>query len=776
MRYGVRTWVAWMVTISTLASRAGAQELSTGKWLVDLGRDYPLSAQAGFSETDGQIALLFMQAAQRVEPELAEAYHWSYDLLSALGREAEALENLGRYVALQPDDQPAYLDWIDLNLRSLQTVEQRVDFCRKQLDRKDRPAEILSHLHRRLAEMFFNRGDLGSADTEAAGAVEAYPCNFSAMVLLEQLRTEPTGPAAQVQSLLRVLACNPGDLESTRRLADLLYLENLPAEAVRWYQHAIRLYERIPPYTVPPELQLAKASALIDAGNFEPAEQILRAVNESHPDRVDGKLVSARLAEKRGDPAAAKRHIEAASEKVKFLLANAGPSTPLDPDLVAEVAWFFAHYDPQPAEAEKLARAVLAERPDSPVAKRALGSALRQTGRGDEAIKILEPLADTDIWAAIELALALDSHSRSFQARAYLQAAGTQPATGEQRAALAALGVPASSSAPATRPATADIRTALEDFDAAVLEYPLDTSKYLFVTIRPAETDFLPGRPWWCDFEIKNSGPFAVTLGAGQMTDAELLCTVETTGDRRRTSGATLRVSLNRKVRLAPGERISLRQTLDIGTIRAGMIGTPQMDHQVSVSAILAPVMTSDQQGQPMWRAGLGGMELGPVRFRRRALGVNRETLDKIIGVVRSGAAPDRIRAVELLAMLLAEQQHLAAGRLKYNAARLNTDTLQNAILDRLGDPDWSVRVRVVEGLRWFLLDQAATQQAMRLLNDAHWLVRGLALRMLTDHYAEKFASVLQRHAENDPDPWVRRLAAALRERTLNKTAATQPE
>lgn len=260
------------------------------------------------------------------------------------------------------------------------------------------------------------------------------------------------------------------------------------------------------------------------------------------------------------------------------------------------------------------------------------------------------------------------------------------------------------------------------------------------------------------------------------MTDAELLCTVETTGDRRRTSGATLRVSLNRKVRLAPGERISLRQTLDIGTIRAGMIGTPQMDHQVSVSAILAPVMTSDQQGQPMWRAGLGGMELGPVRFRRRALGVNRETLDKIIGVVRSGAAPDRIRAVELLAMLLAEQQHLAAGRLKYNAARLNTDTLQNAILDRLGDPDWSVRVRVVEGLRWFLLDQAATQQAMRLLNDAHWLVRGLALRMLTDHYAEKFASVLQRHAENDPDPWVRRLAAALRERTLNKTAATQPE
>ncbi len=776
MKFCARMWIALIAIISALTTPAGAQELTTGKWLVDLGRDYPLSAQAGLSETDGQIALLFMEAARRIEPELAEACHWSYDLLSALGREPEALENLGHYVALQPDDQPAYLDWVDLNLRNQQIAEQRVEFCREQLERKQQPAEVLSHLHRRLAELYFNRGDLGPAEQEAAAAVEAYPCNISAVTLLEQLRAKPTGPAAHVQYLLRVLACNPADIESTRRLADLLCWEGLSEEADRWYRHAVSLHERIPPYTAPPELRLARASALLDADRIEPAEQILRQINESHPDRIDGQLLNARLAEKHGDPATARRYIETASDKIKFLLANAGPSTPLDPDLVADMAWFFAHYDPQPAEAEKLARSALADRPDSPVAKRALGSALRQTERIDEAVKLLEPLADTDMWAAIELARSLEKKARSDEARTLLTRLTTQPANGEQWAALAALGGPASASVPASRPAAADIRAALDGFDHAVLEYPLDTSKYLFVTIRPAEPEFLPGRPWWCDFEIKNRGPFAITLGPVLMTDAELLCTVETTGDRRRTSGATLRVSLNRKVRLAPGESVSLRQTLDIGTIRAGMIGTPQMDHQVSVSAILAPVMTSDPQGQPAWRAGPGGLEFGPVRFRRRALGVNRQTLDKIIGAARSGAIPDRIRAAELLAMLLAEQQHLAAGRLNYHATRLDIGNLQSAVLDRLGDPDWSVRARVAEALRWFVLDSAGTQRAMGLLSDEHWLVRGVALRMLTDHYADKFGPVLQRHADSDPDPWVRRLAAALRERTLNKTAATQPE
>ena len=49
-----------------LAGPAAGEPRSVGKWLVDLGRDYPLSPQAGLADADARIALLFMEG-QREE-------------------------------------------------------------------------------------------------------------------------------------------------------------------------------------------------------------------------------------------------------------------------------------------------------------------------------------------------------------------------------------------------------------------------------------------------------------------------------------------------------------------------------------------------------------------------------------------------------------------------------------------------------------------------------------------------------------------------------------
>ena len=84
---------------------AGVEARSPGKWLVDLGRDYPLTPQAGLSAVDAEIALLFMQAAARAEPQLGEAYRWQIDLLRVLGREDEVRRVLEAYVRLAPDDE-----------------------------------------------------------------------------------------------------------------------------------------------------------------------------------------------------------------------------------------------------------------------------------------------------------------------------------------------------------------------------------------------------------------------------------------------------------------------------------------------------------------------------------------------------------------------------------------------------------------------------------------------------------------------------------------------
>src|SRR5688572_9677128 len=105
--------IIWFLLVLFVSPLMGlAEPLSTVKWLVDLGRDYPLSPQAALSDADAEITLLFMQAASRLDPQLAEAYLWQYDMLLSLGREAEARKILGEYVRLQPDDVAAQLNWI----------------------------------------------------------------------------------------------------------------------------------------------------------------------------------------------------------------------------------------------------------------------------------------------------------------------------------------------------------------------------------------------------------------------------------------------------------------------------------------------------------------------------------------------------------------------------------------------------------------------------------------------------------------------------------------
>jgi len=148
--------VGWAVLCC--GSAAGVDARSPGKWLVDLGRDYPLTPQAGLSSVDAEIALLFMQAAARVEPDLAEAWRWQVDLLNVLHREGEVQSVLEAYCRLVPDDVPARLAWTRTRIDALQTADARAAFCRKQLAEANPPPEVASELRYRLADFHWNRG------------------------------------------------------------------------------------------------------------------------------------------------------------------------------------------------------------------------------------------------------------------------------------------------------------------------------------------------------------------------------------------------------------------------------------------------------------------------------------------------------------------------------------------------------------------------------------------------------------------------------------------
>lgn len=586
-----------LLTVLFASAAALGQPLTPGEWLLHMGRDYPLSAQASATDADARITLLFMQAAARVDPKLADPWYWQAEMLAALDRPAEERAALAEYLRRRPDDVITCLEWIELSVDTLQTSEARAEFYRATLrDAAQFPRELRSDLHRRLAEFHWNRGERGQAEEQARAAIDEYKMNFKAQRVLDEAQGVEQTPARQLEWALAGMVLNPANREQAQKIGDMLTAWGLTDDAAGWYDHAAKL------------LKLA-------------------------------------------------------------------------------------------------------------------------TGEGSAAS---QPAQD--------------------------EPASTRPVAG-------------------TQPAPEEVGAVLRGFPRVVLDYPFNPSKYLSMTWQVPKPELPPGEPWRCTIKLTNIGTFPITFGEGYMLIPEVLCSINTRGDQERTSGPTLRFSLYRRLRLAPGESIEETVTLDVGPIRASMIGTPQVTQQVDVVGVLSPVSVELPDGREAWVPAIGGMNAPPLRFRRTAFTATAAHVQAAVARSQAQAAEDRIVGLERLAMLLAERQHLDAGRLHYRVDRVDPAALETAILARVADPDWQVRARLTECMRWFLLDAPATQAAMRLLSDEHWLVRGLALRMLADQHREKFLPVLRGTAETDADEWVRGLASALAERIAPTTqpATTQP-
>lgn len=719
---------------------ARAEPLDTGPWLVDLGRDYPRSSSAGLSDADAEITLLLMEAAGRVAPDLAEAYRWQYDMLSALGRYDDARESLGKYVELAPGDAEAFLLWIDLETDRLQSAEERAGFYRTLLSRPTLPDQVASDLHRRVAEFHYNRGEREQATASAEAAVEAYPLNFAARELLDMLRPSPPSAGqvelAELRETLLALSAAPGQARIAVRAGELLVRLNLLEPADRMYAHAAGLLRLV---GAPIELPLVLMERIA----------LLRMLGRDDE---------------------ARRLTTEASEAWRDLLARAREG--LGPELTARMAWFYAWFEPDPQQAEKLARLALGEDAASVMARRALGAALRAAGRLDEAKNELAQVADVDVVAAAEYAEALMALGEEPLARQTLAAAATQPAGTTGTMLLRRASQRLENAPPASQPAPAEAMQVLNRFDWRVLDYPMNPSQYVALDLEMPRRELPPAEPWLLTARVRNVGPFPITVGEQMMVSPDLLVLVETTGDRQRL-GAPIPLVLKTISEIPPGETVELIDSIDLGTIRSGMIGTPRMNQEVTVNAVLSPAEYVNEQGEHLWGPGIGGVAARPLRFVRSAFSVSGESMSAVMRNLRDGDIKDRIAAMELLAMLLAEHQHLAAGRLDYPVRPVDAAAVQAAVLSRVADADWQVRARLAETLRWFALDKQATEKAMALLSDPHWLVRGLTFRALADHYGAKFQNVLARAATADPDPWVRRLAAALSARIT--AAATQP-
>ncbi len=761
-------WVSIGVCTAAWAAPPGI-----GSWLVDLGRDYPLSAQAGLSDADATLTLLFMEAAVRVEPDLPAAYYWQYDMLRALDRPAEARQALAAYVRRQSGDAAAQLNWIESAISALQTAEERAEFCTAYLRREHLPAAATSDLHRRLAEHHWNRAEPERAALQAQAAVKADPFNLRARQLLAEVRQTATRPAALVEQYLWVLRANPASVQASAELGNLLAAAGEFGQAERFFAHATKLAEKIPPGHAPAQLLLQRADALASSGRLAEARKCIDQIIEHDPDDVPALLARAQLAGQQGDQAAAQAAVQQVSAKWRQRI-SAGQGG-LDPRTLAELSWVLVHTVGDVEQGSALARSLLADPSTEGVAHRALGAALLRRQQWAEAREVLESSAGRDTWSAVLLAEALHKLGQTDAATRQVAALATRPAGVEQHRRIREIAQSLQTPAPTTRP-DAEVAKVLEAFPGEVLDFAFAPEKYLSAAWtgpgQPTGCD-----PWPCTLTLRNTGPFPIVIGPEAMLSPEVLCSIQTSGDRGRSSGPSLRVQPRAGLQLLPGESVQMMQNFLVGPIRAAMIGTPQVTQQVELTAITNPLRLVDREGREVWAPAPGGLLIAPLKFQRAGIVGIPDQVNRLIAASAAPEADQRIEAASKLAMLLAEHQHLAAGRLSYAVPRIDAARVQSAVLARASDGDWRVRVQFTEMTRWFVLDKPATQVVTGMLGDPHWLVRGLAIRSLVDHHGEKSRPVLEWASKSDPDEWVRRFSGALLQRLRDQTtaAATRP-
>ena len=178
----LRAWLCVGCGLMAIAGPAWAAErggtLTTAQLLVDLARDHGLQVRGHQTPADVQQVRALLQAAVRLDPTLAEAYVWLYELAMLEGDETEAAHALTGLLNAQPTHQGAFARWLAAGARTQQTMEERVAWLAA-VAATMRPPALEAMTHTALGRLALEQTDAAEARRQATLARELEPASGS---------------------------------------------------------------------------------------------------------------------------------------------------------------------------------------------------------------------------------------------------------------------------------------------------------------------------------------------------------------------------------------------------------------------------------------------------------------------------------------------------------------------------------------------------------------------------------------------------------------------
>ncbi len=718
------------------------------------------------SAEDVQHITTLLRAATRLNTALPEAYVWLYEFARLRGDTGAALDAADRLRHCDPGSAAATATWIETGVSAAQDVEARRSWLREAL--KD---ESLSASGRALAHVHLARLDLIRLDRDAAriqfDRAVAADADAPEVALLRLELTDANAPLAdRVNAALAALRVNPYDLDIAWSLAGLLDAYGFSQEAGRLLNFALDIHQRTNPgAALPPTNLLNLAQMAAGRADFAGAAVHARAALAADPTLWQGYFMLHWLLTEQGlqdEADEIKQRLAAVAERV------ANPADwPVDD--VAQVAWYYCTIEPRPEQALQFAQAAAAAAPSDPFVQRVLGWAQAISGHKDDAQKTLTPISGDDPYAAYQLARIAEQAGRPEDVRRIIDGL-RRPATGHARDLLSTLSVAPAATQPGSRlhPEVAD---ALLDFDWSLLDFHKEPSRHLAASMKLENPAPYVGEPWWAVVTLENRAGFPITLGPDRMVNPVLLLSYQLEGQRRQAHPYLVAISVDRARVLQPGEKIEIRQTLDIGPPRRLSLHQPQQPLRVTVQAILDAQRTGDGAFSP----GLTGQQLEPLVFNRVPASGGRNDVAGLLKALSAEEPLRRFAAVQLLASLLGEHQRAGLNRLEYRPDPVPERQIAAALLSSLSQGDWQTRARTLDAMQQIGFDRATLDAVRERLEDPHWVVRLLAVRLLGERLGRDFSPIAHRIAADDADDLVRSLAESYARRWPREPAATQP-
>jgi len=616
-------------------------------------------------------------------------------------------------------------------------------------------AVLDSDLETLLGLLMAEKADLKSAQFYLTQAYNSNKYNRLAFAKLTELAAEQVGPAVQLEHLRLVLGENPLDMEAAMAFAQYAEQLQLYDVAAQGYRYCADLFRYLyPSQELAADIYIPWAmSSYNTQRNQHKCLQIASQLRQSGRFDLLVEAIAGKAAIKIGDTEQANKIFDEAEEKAAELIE----SDPLGVNY-EQLAWFYCFARPDADKAVSWANKAYSSDPNSPMAAAILAYSLVMNGQMDLARTLVDSYQSSQIAELTLAKIQLAEGKEDLAIETLKSAIITEAGSLEAETAKEILSEHGGEYVPSID--TDITMTALTgSFGPEVVPAFISPDKAVSVQLNVRGSKFSYGSRFGATLAITNNSSEPLVICDDGLLKGNIRIDADISGDINKKIPNLAVVKIRPALPVGPGKSILIPLRLVTAELRRILISYPQASLNIEFTGFIDPVA----DGQKVSNR-LADIEPAKVAVERPGIKLTGKYLQNRFSSLSKGQQGQRIKAAELFAGLLTEQNAMANREplYKFTYADWMPAMLKSALLQSIADSNWVVKVHTMAAMLSVPLDYEMINAVAQNLNDTHWPVRLMAIYLLDKNQQSNFGKVLDWSAKYDTSRLVRDMAIAL--------------